>query len=77
MAMTIAKDIIVRDSHYFMVSTVLLPFAAHRGGEYETMIFRATADGEVVDFDDLYCDRYGSPAAARAGHTRAVAEWVP
>ena len=71
------KDVIVRDDMTFCVSTVVLPFAAMRGAEYETMIFRADYFGEIVDFADLYCDRYGSPEAAAAGHARAVAEWVP
>ena len=45
---------------------------------YETMVF-ATQDCEdepqVMSWSELYCERYATPAAANAGHSRVVARY--
>jgi hypothetical protein len=66
----IAEDII----DGFMVSTVRLPdiLVWTDRMPYETMVFRVDENG-VIDFTDLYCDRYSSESGARVGHGLAVA----
>jgi hypothetical protein len=61
----IAEDII----DGFMVSTVRLPdiLVWTDRTPYETMVFRVNENG-VIDFTDLYCDRYSSETEARVGH---------
>tara|TARA_Y100001951_G_C11160639_1_gene194549 strand:- start:145 stop:381 length:237 start_codon:yes stop_codon:yes gene_type:complete len=43
------------DSDYYLVSKIEWPQA---DSGYETMIFRADAEGNVEDYMDLYCTRY-------------------
>ena len=55
---------------HVLVSTVLL-----RMGEYETMTFAATLDGEVTDWTELDCNRYNTELGALRGHTQVVTMW--
>ena len=66
-ARRVAASLIRRDGAAFRVSTVRLPYSS----EYETMVFAEDSSR------DLYCDRYETEEAARAGHARAVREFWP
>jgi hypothetical protein len=66
-ARQVAASLIRRDGAAYRVSTVRLPYSS----DYETMVF---AEGSSRD---LYCDRYETEAAARAGHEKAVREFWP
>jgi hypothetical protein len=66
----------------YVVSTVKLtdPFGFtanihYVGGEYETMVFPADANGEVADWTERDCQRYGNMEAALEGHEVMVAAW--
>lgn len=60
----------------FFVSTVWLGLDhAFSGGPpliFETMIFDQREDAESMS--DIYCERYSTEEAARAGHDRALSE---
>lgn len=58
----------------WVVSTVRLPFT-HIGGDYETLVFPATVEGEVASWAELAMRRYETVEAAHAGHEAMVAEW--
>jgi hypothetical protein len=62
----------------YVVSTVKLtdPFGVYVGGEYETMVFPADANGEVADWTERDCQRYGNMSAALEGHEVMVAAWA-
>ena len=62
----------------YVVSTVKLTdlFGIHVGGEYETMVFPADANGEVADWLERDCQRYGNMEAALEGHEVMVAAWA-
>ena len=54
----------------YCVSTTFLPFL-RPGCRYETIVVQL--DGEqVVDFSDLYLERYGTEDVARTGHIQTV-----
>ena len=55
----------------YWVSTVRLGFPLGPGGEYETMVF-AIEDENRVNYTDLYCERYATPAQAAEGHKIVV-----
>ena len=42
---------------------------------FETMVFAAGPDGEVVNWSEEYVNRYATRAEAEAGHRRAVAAY--
>lgn len=50
----------------FFISTADVPFSG-----WETMVFPAK-NGEVTDWDELYCDTYSCEEEAMQGHAKVV-----
>lgn len=66
------KTRIVRGDRHFIVSTCPIIDAS-----WETMVFECDADGENVNYLDLYCKRYNNYLAAIDGHTLACETFQP
>lgn len=80
----IHKDVITLNGQHFLVSTVQLdnPMLglfdeSHLLGTYETMVFPCSPDGQVEEYNHLFCDRYETHGDAVAGHARAVLTFQP
>lgn len=39
---------------------------------YETMAFLCDSDGNVLSWEDLYCEHYATAASMEIGHKRAI-----
>lgn len=60
------KNVVAVDGKKYMLSTVKLPYSGFGYLPYETMLF-AVKKG-VVDYKDLYCERYADEQEARERH---------
>ncbi len=71
MSRTILRDTIEVSEQHLMISTVRLP-CDHGHGDtslwFETMVFVADEDGEVISWHDTFCWRYERESQARIGH---------
>lgn len=65
----IAQDTATNGEDYYMVSTVAL------GDGFETMVFHADTKGNVTDWAELDCNRYGTRYAATQGHKTMLRKW--
>ena len=69
---TAMQTVIERGGKHYMVSTV----ETFDNG-WETMVFLAAADGSVIDWTDLDCQRYDSEEEAKGGHLAMVNHFDP
>ena len=60
------RTIVTHDGMDFAVDT------ADIGGKWETMIFRAKKNGDIIPSDEYYTERYDSERKAEEGHARIV-----
>jgi hypothetical protein len=62
---------IVRQTYIkgFFISTVLPPDTV---GLYETMVFKTDSNNEVIDWSELYTDRYKTKEQAKENHNKVV-----
>jgi|GEM_PF-3967778 len=63
------KDIVDTSEGQFVISTVDLIMFGFFENEYETMVF-AAEDGQIVDWEDLFCARYKTREEAVQGHRK-------
>ncbi len=62
---------IVRQTYIkgFFISTVL---PKDMNGLYETMVFKTDSNNEVIDWSELYTDRYKTKEQAKENHNKVV-----
>jgi hypothetical protein len=63
------KDIVDTPEGQFAISTVELKKFSFFENKYETMVF-AAEEGQVVDWEDLFCARYETREEAVKGHRK-------
>lgn len=66
------KKTVVEGKYY--ISTAFLGHNVGFGSSqfFETMVFPCNSEGEVIDYSDIYCERYETWNEAVDGHWRTV-----
>ena len=65
------QEIIKREDKYYFVSTIEVQ-SFFDDYNYETMIFTCDKEGEVEDWQDLYCEKYKTIEEANNGHQEII-----